>query len=436
MKRRIRIVAIILSILLLLPQLVSGSNSESKVKILLAGNGFSNVINVPGYEDVTQNVGDYLYAIANEFMSENTDIEVEVLINNAASGTTETLDVEIASGNIPNLFFSKVSDHSKYMGMGMIESLDKYFSDEEISDFIGGAMTNTNEWRVPVCNTPKLLCINKTIFEKAGALELLPSSEDRNWTTDEYLNALRAVNDPKNGIYATILFAKTQSAGESMMGYYWPYGARMFDDADLSKTIFNSECSARALTFKKNDLLDAGLTVPAPTALTDDDMWAMFENGALAVAPEAPLFEEMARTAGFEVYFVNYPHPSDMDPGPLWMFTYALTVWKSDNQEEIDASVKLAKFITDKWGVAIGRSVGALPVRHSQIEDFELSNELQAVVNLVAEQGTIDTGTALPQYPLLRETFKDMEAYVFTNQKTPTEALEWFEKTMNDILSN
>ncbi len=410
----------------------SAGNGE-KVKLLFAGTGFSNIINVPGHEDATQNVGDYLKAIANEFMAENPHVEVEVLVNNAASGTTETLDVEIASGNVPNLFFSKEADQSKYMGMGMIQTLDNYFTDEEVTDYIGGIMTNQNEWRMPMFSAPKLICINKTLFENADAAHLLPSPDDRNWTTDEYMNALRAVNNPSAGIFPTILFAKTASAQESMMGYLWPFGARMFSGSDLTKTTLNSPETAQGLAFVKS-ILDEGLAVNGPTALTDDDMWAMFENQTLAVAPELPAFDGMASSAGFEIYYVNYPHPADKGPGPLWQFTYALTVWKSENPAEVEASVALAKFMADKWAVPLSEVCGALPVRESQKAEANLTGELQAVVDLVGKVGTVGSGTASPAYPVLRDTFKDMNAFLFIGEKTPEEALVWFEETLNAAL--
>jgi len=411
----------------------SASDSGSKaIKLKFVGRGFSNLVNLPGYEDRTKNVGDYLKLIADEYTKLHPEVTFDVLALNAADGTTQQLDVEIAGGNVPNVMFDQDKFSSKYKGKGLLETLDGYLTQEERNDFISGALPDKGAWKIPMYFSPKLIALNKTLFEKAGAANLLPKPDSRNWTTDEYLKALQAVNNPPS-VYATILFAKTPSAQESIMGYFWPFGAQMFKPGDYGQMALNSPEGLAALKFYKG-LLDSKLTVPSPAGLTDDDMWAMFEKQQLAVAPEVPLFESMAKDNGFEVYYVAYPHPPGKDKSPMATFTESMTVFKNDDANVVEASVKFAKYVADVWGPVLAATRDSFPLRNSQTDKVELSSEKKAVLELIRKEGMIQIGQDLPQWNDIREKYVEMDQMVFLNNKTPEEALKWFEDEVNGLL--
>lgn len=415
------------------PGTESGSNSKSPIKLMFVGQGYSNLVSLPGYEDRTQNVGDYLRLIADEYTKLNPHVSIDILALNSADGTTQQLDVEIASGNVPNVLFDFEARAAKYKGKDLIMTLDPYITEEERKDFISGSLQDKDVWRLPIYFTPKVMSINKTLFEKAGHADLLPKPDNRKWTTEQFVKALEAVNSPPS-VYATILFAKTQSAQESIMGYFWPFGAQMFNVPDFSKVALNSEAGLAAMKFYKG-LLDSKLTVPAPAALTDDDMWAMFEKQQLAVAPEVPVFESIGKDNGFEVYYVAYPHPEGQTKTPFGVFTDSVSVFKNKDEEVQDESVKFAKYVASEWGPIMATKRNAFPLRESHLQKVEMSDEQKAIYEVVKAEGIMNIGQELSQYSEIREAFKNMDQMVFMNNKTPEEGLKWFEDEVNKLLA-
>lgn len=411
----------------------SGSDTKSKIKLKLVGQGYSNLTKIPGFEDRTANVGDYLRLIADEYTKLNPHVTFDVLPLNAADGTTQQLDVEIASGKLPNVLFDSEGRSAKYRGMGLTAALDNYLSADERSDFIAGSLPERDLWRIPVYTTPKVMAINKTLFEKAGLANLLPDPSVRKWTTDEYVKALKAINSPPN-VYSTILFAKTQSAAESIMGYLWPFGAQMFNSPDFSKAALNSPEGVKGAEFIVS-LLDQGLAVPAPAALTDDDMWALFEKQQLAIAPEVPVFESMGKEKGFEVYYVAYPAPADKKSSPMGVFTDNLIVFENKDPKVVEESAKFAKYVSEQWGPILAAARNSFPLRKSQMDKMNLSAEQQAVYKLMSQEGIMNIGQGLSQYADIRELYKNMNQALFTKHQTPEEALKWFEAEVNKILT-
>ena len=180
------------------------------------------------------------------------------------------------------------------------------------------------------------LCVNKDIFEKIGAVDLLPPSDDRNWTYDQFTAALQAVKDANlDGVYPTILWAANQSGDACNMSYLWGYGARFFENGDYSKVVLNSQAGYDALSFL-NQLSADGLTVPGAAGLNDDDMWAMWQGSQVAITGGYPYLETLAKEADspFVPYFVNYPHADGEPNPPVAPDTHAISVFSSDDEAE------------------------------------------------------------------------------------------------------
>ncbi|MDR1509861.1 MAG: extracellular solute-binding protein [Synergistaceae bacterium] len=377
--------------------------ADKRVTIKLFGMGYTQLTNFPGYESRTQNAGDFLHLMAEKFMEThpNVKVEVEMLNPNASGGGTSQLDVEIAAGNIPNIVTDNVMRLSKYYGEDLIEDLDSHLSDEYKKDFLPGLFSPGNTWRIPLGLSAHFVVVNRTAFEKAGKLNLLPSSESREWTVDQFMEAARAINNPPE-MNATMLFAKNQSGDLSWMSFFWGFGARLFKNGDYTKTTLNSPEGEAALKFFKN-ILDQGLCPPSPSSLVDDDMWAYWEQNKIGVVGGYEVLKEFSDKQGFDAYFVNYPSTPGNENPPLATMGESVVVFKTDDKAQLEASIEFAKEISEIWGPLMQVLRGDYPVRSSQTAKVPLGPESQAVLKLIEKNGLVDFGLSSPKYYLVRE---------------------------------
>ena len=51
-------------------------------------------------------------------------------------------------------------------------------------------------WSIPADGGYWNMIVNKSLFDKAGKSDLLPKGPDYSWTTEEFMAACKAINDP------------------------------------------------------------------------------------------------------------------------------------------------------------------------------------------------------------------------------------------------
>ena len=423
---------------------ITSSMPAEKVTIKLYCPDFSNIVNVQGYEDRTKNPGDFFKVIGEEFTKENPNIQVDVtVLNVASSGNTQQLDVDIASGDIPDVYVDDSSRTSKYMGRGMGEDISADITKDR-TDFIKGMIPDSGPvYELPLGFNPYIIAVNKSIFEKAGALDLLPKADSREWTIDEFLKALKAVSNPPT-TYGTILWAKTVSGDRCTLGFLWGFGARFFKTGDYSKTTLNSPEGLKGVSFL-NQLVKDGLAVPAPAALTDDDMWAMWQKQQIALTGGYSYLVTLAKdsiakgmsSAPFDVYFVNYPHDQGQPNTPICCGINSVCIFKQADATKRAASIKLLEYISSgEWDFDYINKMAIYPARKSVQPLMSLSEEDKALLNLVDNDGTIDFATFTnSQYANIRDKYSLMMQQVYTNAKTPEAALKDFEDAVNKLLA-
>lgn len=100
----------------------------------------------------------------------------------------------------------------------------------------------------PINTAPFMMAVNKTVFEKIGALDLLPlDKEDRTWTFEEYKKALEAVKEKAPDVIPTGFFAKSQAGDQGTRAYLANLGVSRFLNEDNSAVAINTDNAAKAL---------------------------------------------------------------------------------------------------------------------------------------------------------------------------------------------
>jgi len=191
--------------------------------------------------------------------------------------------------------------------------------------------------------------INKTMFEEAGLEDMLPQDPDRNWTTEEFLEACRAINDPPDR-YCTMFFAKTPSFDTSFNNWFGGFpGCELFDAETGEYTVNSPEC-VEAMTWL-HGLLEEGLMVPGPSGFVDDDQDGYWRRQEIAMTGGGFWYngvtklglEDGSIEGPMEYLLVNYPHKPDAPPPP--MGTWNPHTWSVFEQEDPEKLAVILDFI-------------------------------------------------------------------------------------------
>lgn len=390
-------------------------------------------------------------ASIDEFEKENPNITVKFqMVGQEYGGTSLYIDAALAAGEPPDILEDWAARVNKYAALGGLEDLSDVIAARG-DDYVPGLVDLTTDvdsglvWGVPVSAAPIHMTVNKSAFEEAGCLDLIPPEDgDRDWTTDEYLAALRCVNDPPN-MYGTIIFAKTQSGDYCLQGLLFGFGAKFFDPlGSCAETVINGPEGVAGMEFIKG-LVDEGLALPGPAALSDDDLWLYWQQKKLAVSGFYPFSKQLAANAveegtadpPYEVYFVNFPHAPDQPPTPITIQSpNALVVFKQKDPERLAAAKTFVIWLMDHeypLGIATGLNHPLTSLK-SNGTPYADDPDIVWILEAIERNGATHPGYNCTKYSETRAVWNQAAQAAWSGDKTVQQALDDYVEEVNALL--
>lgn len=295
------------------------------------------------------------------FRKENPDIGVEVVYLSAAD-----IDAKLAAGERPDLLLDSSERLIRAADSGVaFADLSGLWTDAVLADVDGvstaiapACRDGSGSWRVlPMAVMVDCMAVNPTLFEAAGAAELL--TESRTWTPDDFIWALDRLVD--SGIYQTGLLYSGAAYGDQ--------GTRMlaqnlagidFTDANHTRYTFGGTRALEALTTLRS-LCDSH-RLSYEKAATAADAIRVFAGGgsALSLCWSATIQNTFAADASFTPYVMAYPAQGDpVLYGTVWGFALPDT----GDSARMAAAQTLAQSLCGSADAV--RLTGQLPARSS-----------------------------------------------------------------------
>ena len=387
---------------------------------------------VDGTEEDGQ-IGDWQRDVAKRFMEDNpnvTGIEFEHI---PGADIDQKLTVAIATSMQPNVLEDGITRGGKFARMDLLLPLNDYFTAEEMDDFLegswenGGIEVDGQYHMIPWSNSVQTMLINKTMFEEAGALDLLPQDEDHTWTYEEFRTAMEAVKS--DSVYPCCFYLGSTAGDAYLYDFMMGNGVRIFDsEGNLS---INTPEAAETISFIMS-MINDGLSVPGAETLVYSDDRELFKQQKTAVCfiggyPQVKGEMDNGNIETFDIGFAMYPHAEGKAPG-LEANYIGYMVFESENQAENDAAVGLAKFATNTENSKALKIVNLIPLRKS-VGDLYPGDEFAAFTKGVFKYSE-DPGYSNELYPTVtgemipmlqglvggdksvEEALSDLEAYV------------------------
>ncbi|HNN12992.1 MAG TPA: sugar ABC transporter substrate-binding protein [Anaerolineales bacterium] len=310
----------------------------------------------------------YWQDVIGKFESENPNIKVNLYIFDWGVGDQE-IQKMIDAGNPPTLARVATRWVPTYMAAGLLETVDKYITDEFRSQFIPVLMNEGSQYDgltfgLPITVTSRAMYYNKDLFAKAGISEPPTTWED----LKKDAAAIRALGPD---IYGFGIQGKDVDTSTYFYYFLWGNGGDVLT-ADGTRPAFNGEEGQAALNFI-HGMMDEGLTQPDP-ALTDRNaLMDLFRDGRLGMVITPPM---LSTKLAKEAPALNYglaPIPYNTDPITI-AAQDSLILFKQSTDAQKEAAWKFINFLyQDEYRLKYALMEGVLPEKVSVAEKPEIT---------------------------------------------------------------
>ncbi|MDQ1914797.1 extracellular solute-binding protein [Paenibacillus sp. GD4] len=363
--------------------------------------------NFPNYQPLDGEVGKFEKQLAAAFSKKHPDIKVRIEMLTFEGGP-QKLNVAIASNMAPDVIYDSPGRIIDWGKKKLLAPLNDMISNEvkvDISEALWKqSKVGDNIYMYPINTTPFMMAVNKTVFERIGAVDLLPLQRpDRTWTFAEYEKALKAVRDKAPDVIPSGFYAKSTAGDQGTRAYIANLGLSRFLSEDYSKVAINTEQAGHALDWIVKGTKEK-LVVTGAASLAATDANDLFLQGKLAFsinysavlrAQNAPL-----KKVPFEDVLLPYPTADGSKP-KLEPYLGGMAVFDNGNPEKIAASKKFIDFIANdpEYGKKSLIQTGGISARNSVVG---LYNDAEYKYAETARQFVTDPPTIADGYGEIR----------------------------------
>lgn len=273
---------------------------------------------------------DWYAKIFQEYEASHPGVKIDFALKGYdASGSTLVVDTAVAAGTPPDVYFDTKFRVKKYRDAKLLDDLSSALTAEDVAAYdpavFAGSKDGEALWSIPADGGYWNMIVNKTIFDNAGKADLLPQGPDYAWTTEEFMKACQAVNDPANNIYCTAFFAGSTSMDSATNEWLAGFPECKFFDADAQKYTVNSAACVEAFTFL-HSIYEQQLMVPGAAGLIDDTTDPYWLNGQVAILDQGNWYDSITKKGiadgsvkPFEYIFVQVPNKPGAPVSPVGM---------------------------------------------------------------------------------------------------------------------
>jgi len=397
--------------------------------------------NFPTYQALDGEVGKYEKEIIAAFNEKHPEITVNLEMITFEGGP-EKLNVAIASNSTPDLIYDAPGRIIDWGKKGLLAPLDDMIPSEIRNDiaeaFWKQSMVGDKTYMYPINTAPFMMAVNTTIFEKIGAMELLPLDRpDRTWSFEEYKAALQAVKDKATDVIPSVFFAKSQAGDQGTRAFIANLGLTTFLNDDNSAVAINTEEAGAALDWIAQASKDK-LVISGAAALAAADVNDLFLQGKVAftINYSAVLKAQNATLKKAEFNEVLLPFPTlDGSPPKLEPYLGGMAIFDNDDADRIAASKTFIDFVANDpvYGSKNLIQTGGLSVRNSITG---LYNDPEYEYSELARQFIANPPTTADGWAEVRTHWFPALQRVLLGDATGKAALDDFAEAANQSIAN
>ena len=371
------------------------------------------------------------------------DYPEEVILREySTDNTTIKMDVDIAGGDPPDVYWDYLGRINKYANsefavpINLKEEAEKY-----IPSYLDLLTKDDVLYGLPGTAWAAVMAVNKTLLESSGAGYLLPADDDtdRSWSMDAFLKATSMVQKKYGkGYYGYILFA-AGTGGDYWSSFGWlaGFGAKLYENG---KIVIDSPEGRAAIAFMKK-MHDEGVVMPGAAGLNYADNLAGIANNNIVAIGGTPARAEwptkLADGSGtVQAVIMEYPHMPGVEKVAITVGPNAGMLFKTGNPKREARALKLLKYIMNE---RVQTYDALYQIRYASLKGIpEVGSESKAWTTangMIEQNGIFDMGLGLKHYAEVRELYPPMLQAIFSDELTIDEAIDRFVTEGTKILN-
>ncbi len=230
-------------------------------------------------------------------------------------------------------------------------------------------------YEYPLCMTAHCMAINKTVFEKAGAMQYI-DEDTHTWTTENFLKAVEAVY---NAGYENVgvVFCGGQGGDQGNRALINNLYGGTFTDAAHTKYTADSPENIKALETLRNTK-----GIAFDPAIVGGDEINLFRQGVLQMATCWNIAQQLSgdkTDSGDEIMFMAFPSQNGTDSklcGGIWGFG----IFDNGDAAKIEAAKTFINYMCNENAKEAVAASTYFPVKAS-VTDVYTGTETEAVMN-------------------------------------------------------
>ena len=307
---------------------------------------------------------DYYTWQIEEFKKKYPKATINVEFVPSSSEGFAKFDAAVASGNPPDVMWGQSGNHWKYAPQNAIEPLNEWMDPAAISDLIEPAknICSYTDGKIYLWPYGMALAggvfVNRDLFKKFGALNLLPSDKERGWTTTQFEQALKAATGKVEGqqVYGMALMTDWYY---QPMQFFYGFGAELYNKYQ-TKMLLNSPEGVECLQWLVDLEQKQGWMAPGTAGRTNDNVLRLFQEQRIAIYPSQPYYITAFRLQpelkpSFEWYFCQPPHKEGKKIG-VEANIHGYLLAKQKDKDKLAVAAEFVKHLTRPEALEIAAS--------------------------------------------------------------------------------
>lgn len=371
---------------------------------------------------------------AEQFMEMHPHVTIEVRGLDWPDLST-VVPTALAAGDPPDILKDYLGRTSGYGAQGVTVDLFTLLPEEEVADLLPslvGLYTIDDQLHaMPTYFWNHAMIVNKALFDEAGLGDMIPV-DDRDWTFDEFYEALTAIKEADIGVeFPYTLQVASEQGDYDFHAYIWGAGGEVWN-ADCTPGFDNPKTLA-GLEFV-NMLYQEGLiNSDATTAAYADQTNNLFTGKSAVMGGGMGVLNNTIGnaitngevTVEMDPVVVTYPHAegevSGLGVGPSGFAVFD----KGRSDYEMEWITEFLLFLNSSESqVTYTQNNAQFPARVSAGVPLEDDANYALTLELIQERGTENLGLACPGFGEVRVAQPPHWQAMFLGQETPEQALE------------
>jgi multiple sugar transport system substrate-binding protein len=377
-------------------------------------------------------------SLISKFENENPNIKINKQILPSGSKYYESLDTRIAGKQYPSIARLQYQKLGRYIDanvlLDMTSRIDKANQEDLLPAFRSAVSVKDKLYAMPHHTDTMAIFYNKDMFEKAGIQP--PTSIDKAWTWEEFLDVSRKVKE-KTGVKYAFTYKWTKNTGYRALPFLYMNGGSILN-ADGTKAAINTPQGIEFLNYIKTWSSEGLISKTSPNSSDSPD--ELFVTGVVAMEIAGnyimSYIDENMKDKKWGVTYMpqkNGKTGSDMGGNALAVFA------QSKYPEE---SAKFVKFMTDaENSKAFCEVTNFLPVRKSipkeSMKFAAYNNEMKLFLDQVA---TVDPNMAAVEtnkkFQPIMQVISDNIEKIILNSASGEQVVKDMEKGINDAIKD